>query len=50
MDEEEGTGSQLKVCPLPANAGKMFIIRIIKYDDRVEFVPAIKCLWCGENS
>jgi len=49
MNEEEGTGRQLKVCPLPADTGKVLITQIIKHDDEVEFMPAIKCLWCGNS-
>jgi len=45
MTEEE----QPKVCPLSGDTGKIFVIRVIKHDGGVEFVPVIKCQWCGEE-
>ena len=38
MTEEE----QLKVCPLSGDTGKIFVIRVIKHDGGVEFVPMIE--------
>jgi len=45
MTEEE----KLKVCPLSGDTGKIFFIRLIKHNGGVEFVPAIRCQWCGEE-
>ena len=48
-EEKMNDGEKLKVCPLSSDTGKLSVIRIIKRDSGVEFVPVIKCLWCGEG-
>ena len=48
-EEKMSEKKKLKVCPLSGDTGKIFVIRLVKHSSGVEFVPTIKCLWCGEE-